>query len=671
MRFLILMVAFVIAGVPVFAQTVDPKGVAAVEAAKTDWDLAYQIAQEADPITADVLTWMRLRDGEGSFAEYQDFLKRRADWPGLDRLRVQAEIAMSETQDPENVIAWFAQAAPQTAEGAIALARAHLALGQTDQARDVLGAAWVNLRLSDEEQKLLSDAYAPQLGPYHAARMNALLWRGRAEEASRMLALLDADEVPVAEARIGYMTGTRNMNPLANAVPPDQRDDPGLIYDHYSWLSARGERTDAVKILLDRSTSAAALGEPFRWSGWRRVLARWEMREGRADQAYALASRHFLTEGEAFADLEWLSGYLSLTYLGNPAQALTHFQNGLAASSSPISLSRMHYWMGRAYEVKNEAALAATAYGAAAEHQTAFYGLLASEKLGRPLDAEIVAPEAAWRGAPVFDDDLTKAAFMLLAGGERGQAVTFFAGLGQSLGAQELAQIGAYLNEIDEQYYTVLLGKTAAAQGIVIPSIYFPLHDLAEIALPVDPALALSIARRESEFNIGIGSPVGALGLMQLMPATAEEVAGWLELPYAKARLTTDWLYNATLGAAYLAHLQEEFGPTPVMIAAGYNAGPSRPRTWIAERGDTRLREMDVIDWIEHIPFRETRNYVMRVTESIPIYQARLTGRTGVVPFTDLLIGAKPILRPRARPLPVQESDAAPDVRPLARPVRG
>jgi soluble lytic murein transglycosylase len=211
--------------------------------------------------------------------------------------------------------------------------------------------------------------------------------------------------------------------------------------------------------------------------------------------------------------------------------------------------------------------------------------------------------------------------------------------------------------------------------------------------LPVSRALALSIARRESEFNAGVGSPVGALGLMQLMPATAEEVAGTLDLPYSRARLTADWRYNATLGAQYLAYLEEEFGPSPVMIAAGYNAGPSRPKSWIAERGDPRLREMDVVDWIEHIPFRETLTYVQRVTESIPIYEARLSGQAGPINFSRLLTGEKPVLRPRARPDAGVSTDeaAAPEqtvpadsveptpakvevprsLRPVARPGRG
>ncbi|MFT5631555.1 MAG: soluble lytic murein transglycosylase, partial [Gammaproteobacteria bacterium] len=179
---------------------------------------------------------------------------------------------------------------------------------------------------------------------------------------------------------------------------------------------------------------------------------------------------------------------------------------------------------------------------------------------------------------------------------------------------------------------------------------------------PVPPALSLSIARRESEFNAGVGSPVGALGLMQLMPATAQEVAGFIGEPYSRARLTSDWEYNARLGSKYLSVLEEDFGYSPVMMAAGYNAGPSRPKIWMDARGDPRVGEVDVVDWIEHIPFRETRNYVMRVTESIPIYEARLTGKVGPIRFTDLLIGVKPNIRPRPRPATLETTPvAAPD----------
>jgi soluble lytic murein transglycosylase len=667
-KFIILSLVYAFAAVPVQAQSVDPKSIAAVDAAQSDWDVATEIAQGVGPVTQDTLMWLRLRVGDAPFATYRDFLNRRADWPGLDRLRSEAELMIDESVVPADIVAWFAGQTPQTGEGAVRLAQAHFALGQAAAARDVLRDTWINERLTEDGQAIMVAVFGEELRPFHAARVDALLWRSRAEDATRMLPLLSEGQAALAAARIGYITRADDLSALVDAVPAALRQDPGLAYGRYSWLAGRGERTDAVQMLLERSTSAAALGEPFRWSGWRRVLARWEMREGRAEQAYQLAARHYLTDGESYADLEWLAGYLSLTYLGDPTQALTHFQNGLRASSGPISLGRMHYWTGRTHVVKGNVDLAAEAYSAGADHQTSFYGLLASEKVGRALDPSLAGTPVDWTNAPVFEDDIVQAALILLAGGERGAAFTFFAQLGQTLSATEITNLGAYLTDIGEPFYTLLLGKAAVERGIVIPSVYYPIHDLATMDLPATPELSLSIARRESEFNETIASPVGALGLMQVMPATAEEVAGNLGLPYARGRLTNDWKYNATIGATYLAFLEEQFGPSPVMIAAGYNAGPSRPRQWIDERGDPRLLEMDVVDWIEHIPFRETRNYVMRVTESIPIYQARLTGQTGPVRFTELLIGKKPLLRPRARPERVA-SDAPSDVvRPVARP---
>ena len=668
MRILTLALATFLTAGPAMTQAVDPAAISVLQAADDDWEQAQTLGEKADPVTRDVLTWMRLRAGAGTFVEYQSFLTKRPDWPGLDRLRQAGELLIPTGTDPEQVAAYFADVPPQTGQGAVRYVRALQDLERTDAANSALRDAWINLRLSDTGQKAMIDAFGADLAPFHAARTDALLWRARTTDARRMLPLLEADQRALAAARIGYIRKSADLPKLYAAVPAGLKDDAGLVYDRYSWLANRGERTDAIKILLERSTSKAALGEPFRWSGWRRILARWEMREGRADQAYQLASRHYLTDGASFADLEWLSGYLSLIYLGDPEQALTHFQTALAEVETPISVGRMQYWIGRTQEVMNQPDLAAEAYGAAAIHQTGFYGLLAAEKLGRPLDA-IWTQQPIVPQSDVFNQDLTKAAFLLLAAGERGHAVTFFAELGATLEPGALAEVGAALDAMDEQYYTLLLGKRALRRGVLVPQNYFPLHDLTQLDLPVEPALALSIARRESEFNISIGSPVGALGLMQLMPATAEEVSGFLGLPYARSKLTSDWEYNATLGTKYLQILQEDFGPTPVMIAAGYNAGPSRPKTWMDERGDPRLREMDVVDWIEHIPFRETRNYVMRVTESIPIYEARLTGQGGVIAFTDLLIGEKPLLRPRARPLP-QVVDDRPDVRPISRPER-
>ncbi len=651
--------------------------------AQGDWAGAYGLVGH-DALGRDLVTWTRLRDGDGTFADYVAFVTSRPDWPGLDRLRARGEAAIDKGADADAVIGFFADQPPQTGEGALRLAEAWFVEGQPDRAKEVLRDAWLELGLTDDGQAAMIGAFPDLLAPFHAERVDAMLWRARSADATRMLPLLTADQRALAEARIAFIRKTGDVVARLAAVPAALESNPGLAYDHYAFLADRGDWTDAAAILTERSVSAASLGDPFRWSGYRRVLARWAMREGRADDAYALASQHYLTAGEAFADLEWLAGYISLRYLNNPAQALRHFQTFTGSVDSPISEGRGGYWLGRTYEVLGDPDAAAAAFAEAAQHQTGFYGLLAAERLGLPLDPALAGREqfADWRGSPLLNADLTRAGLSLLAADQRGSAVLFFARLGQTLNRAELGQLGGMLAAMNEPFFEVLVGKAAAARGMIIPALYFPLHDLAKLDLPVPPELALSIARRESEFNAVVGSPVGALGLMQLMPGTAEDVAKGLGLPYSRARLTADWEYNARLGSTYLAGLVESFGYSPVQIAAGYNAGPSRPRQWMDERGDPRLGEVDVVDWIEAIPFRETRNYVQRVTESIPVYRARLSGQTGPVEFTRLLIGSKPVIRPLARPdrdvIPVSDAPANPVapvaptgpsvIRPLPRP---
>ena len=636
------------------SQGMPAQAVEAVRLAGDDkWDeaAAALLARPDDRVTADVVEWLRLRAGEGDFADYQAFLTRRSDWPGLSRIRSRGEEAIPEDADPGEVLLWYGDIRPRTGIGAVRLAQALEARGLNELAQDVVETAWVDLRLTEEGFEALLDNYEAVVEAKHAERVDALLWRWRTEEAGWMLDLLSDDQRALAEARIAYIRNSSDLDEKVRAVPAALRDTPALQYDRFNWLADRRRYADARDLALSQSISAEALGQPFRWSGWRRSIARREMREGSPQRAYRLASEHFLTEGSSFADLEWLAGYIALTYLNEPAAAIGHFQTARAAVDTPISIARMEYWTGRAFDVMGMAD-ATAAYQRAAEHQSAFYGLMASEKLSRPLAAAWTGQQddREWRGSDLFENELVRAALTLLEAGERGAAVTFFAELGRTLDEDDLSRLGGLLDEIGESFYELILGKQGVARGVTVPSNYFPIHDLAEMDLPARAELSLSIARRESEFNAVVGSPVGALGLMQLMPATAEEVAGFLDLPYSRNRLTADWQYNARLGARYLQELETQFGFSPVQIAAGYNAGPSRPEAWMSERGDPRLGDVDVIDWIEHIPFRETRNYVMRVTESIPIYQARLTGEVGPVRFTELLTGIKPLVRPEARP---------------------
>ncbi|MFZ3580568.1 transglycosylase SLT domain-containing protein [Loktanella sp. DJP18] len=673
---------------PVTGQ-VSGNDVVAVEAAmKRDFLNAYLRVGPEDDAIRTLVTWQRLRFGDAVFDDYIAFEATHGDWPGQDTLRRAGEGVIPAGFDPQAVIDWFGKTAPLTGQGAVRLAQAFIANGEPARARDAVRRAWIDLPLTDGEQAALANGFGPDLADLHAARADALLWRWQTPEAERMLPLLSADEAALVKARIAYIRNAGNPDAAVAAVPAALRDTPGLLYDRFNWLADKGRQTDAIAILSAQSTSAAALGVPWRWASWRRILSRWQMRDGNYQAAYDLAANHYLTAADnaaSYADLEWLAGYLQLRFLNDPARALVHFDNAAAEVDSPISLGRTGYWQGRALEALGRTDDARAAYARGAEHQTSFYGLLAAEKLGVPLDPFLTgrSDPRDWQTADVMQDDLVRAGMALLAAGERGKAVFFFAELGKRLDADDLSRLGAALEAQGETYFEVLLGKSAAARGLIVPSIYFPMHDLAQMDLPVPAALAMSIARRESEFNETVGSPVGALGLMQLMPGTAGDVARSLDLPYEKNRLTADWAYNATLGSRYLADLTERFGDSPVQIAAGYNAGPGRPRDWMAARGDPRAGEVDVIDWIEMIPFRETRNYVQRVTESIPIYEARLTGETGPVRFLDLLTGAGSVVRPVARadgtlevPAPVtgagstQDPGATTDLpRPVARPV--
>ena len=288
----------------------------------------------------------------------------------------------------------------------------------------------------------------------------------------------------------------------------------------------------------------------------------------------------------------------------------------------------MGYWRGRALEAMGREDEALAAYREGARHQTSFYGQLAAERAGLPTDPALLGgPEPGPMPEALAQSSVLRAADLLLAAGERHLAAYFLTHLAGSQSPEGMAQLGAWAAARGDAYLQVKLGKRAAELGVVLPEHYYPLHPIAQADLPIDPALALSIARRESEFHPGVASHAGAQGLMQLMPGTARDVARGLGLPYSHARLTADPAYNVILGSTYLLGLEARFGRNVPMVAAGYNAGPGRPARWASERGDPRAAGTDAVDWIEHIPFDETRNYVMRVMESVPVYRMRLSGR--------------------------------------------
>jgi soluble lytic murein transglycosylase len=596
----------------------------------------------AGPIGADVIEWQRLRAGDGLLGDYETFLARHPDWPGMPYLKTKGEAALARSQDPARILAYFGPDVPKTAAGALALMRALEAKGRHVDAVNVATRAWAALKFSSDEQSQILGLYASDLEVAHEVRLDQILWDGdRTEEAQRMLPLVSQGWAALAVARIALRADKDGVTALVKAIPAALQDDPGLAFDRFLYRMRHDNYTDAATLILDRSTSAARLGDPAAWADKRASLARYLMRSGDVKTAYKVASSHQLSDASAYSDLEFLSGYVALRRLNDPALALKHFGRLLGATT-PISQARALYWIGRAHEAAGEKAKAQTAYKQAAQFQTSYYGMLAAERLGLTLDVSLLSntpPPGNWKTAPFAKSSVLDAAVRLAAADNEQLSARFLLHLGEGLSDQDLGALVALSLKMQEYRSAVLLAKAAAERGVILPAAYFPVPDMVPDNLAVSRALALSIARRESEFDPEARSSAGALGLMQLLPTTAAKVAKDQGLTYSAGKLASDPVYNATLGAAYLKEMVDEFGPAVALIAAGYNAGPSRPRQWITAFGDPRLADTDPVDWVESIPFAETRTYVMRVAEGVVIYRAKLRGTAGPVNITAELTG--------------------------------
>jgi len=615
------------------------KAMVAVGAAK--WETATADMEPAGQVGQDIVTWYRLRSGTGKFAEYQDFLERRSDWPGIPLMRQQGERAIPRNAPVQVVLNYFAQQPPRTGTGAMRLISALRESGSDSAADALIVKSWTTLTFYKSEQAEFLKRFGPVLKNHHVERLDMLLWRGKKTEAGRMNALVSKGHRALANARLGLMKRAKGVDKLVAAVPKSLANDPGLIHARFTWRMLKGRNSGAMELILAQSTSAENLGQPEEWANRRRQLAREMMRKGKPKVAYQLASQHFMSEGSNFADLEWLSGFIALTDLNNPELALEHFERFRVAVYTPISLGRAGYWEGRAYDALDRPDDARVAYEFAGEFQTSFYGQLAAERAGLPMDLALTGQETYvdFRETAHWQSSVMQAAMLFHKAGKPLLFTRFTRHLAESLSAQERGSLAQLALDLNEPYTALYLAKYAARNGTVIMRAYFPVTEIVDRELPVSRELALAIVRRESEFFPGSKSHAGARGLMQLMPRTGQAMARKLGLKFSVDRLVEDPKYNATLGSAYLAELIDEFGPAFPMVAAGYNAGPSRPKTWAKLYGDPRSNEVDAVDWVEHIPFRETRNYVMRVMESLPVYRARLSGEISPLRMSEELKG--------------------------------
>jgi len=613
---------------------------AMTHATAQDWDAARAAAAGAGPIGMDIVEWSRLRAGQGVLGDYESFLKRHPDWPGLPLLKEKGEVAVARSQDPARIIAYFGRDLPRTGAGSLALIRAFTAQGRPSDAEAEAVRGWTTLKFTAPEQADLLARHAAALQSAHEVRLDRILWDGeRADEGQRMLPLVSKGWAALAAARMALRADKDGVSALVNAVPEGLKGDPGLAYERFLFRMRRDNFTDAAALIIERT---GTLGDPAPWADRRASLARYLMRNDAARDAYRVASSHGLTEGGDYGDLEFLSGYIALRKLNDPARALKHFAHLQSATATPISQARAFYWTARAQAALGDPAKATAAYQRAAQFQTSYYGLLAAEKLGLTLDPAVMSdkrPAGNWKTASFTRSSVFDAARRLYDADQHAMSARFMLHLGESLTDAEFELLADFALQSGHTRTAVLIAKAAIDRGKLFARPYFPVPDSVPDGLAVSRALALSIARRESEFDPKARSSANALGLMQVLPETAKRTAAELGLEFSVGRLTSDPAFNVRIGAAYLRKMADEFGPSIALIASGYNAGPGRPRAWIAAFGDPRLPSVDVVDWVETIPFTETRTYVMRVVEGVVIYRAKLKGVPGPVRITSELTG--------------------------------
>ena len=582
------------------------------------WPWARKLARDTgDPVVVDYVSWRGLRARDDvDFAELRAFIETHEDWPGLDALQRRAEARLDETVPYVERRAFFARRAPQTRQGRTRLAEAHLAAGDAAAAASIARRSWIDDDFPTGEERYFLALFGGYLRPEdNAVRLDRLLWDGKVQGARAMLDAVDEGKRRLAIARIALQTSAPGVDRMIERVPAELNDDGGLAFDRLQWRKHKG-RIDGVREIL--LAPPARLGRAEAWWSDRAYEVR-ELIDGRRfDDAYALARLHGQPSGVAAAEALFLEGWLALRFVDRPREALSAFERLHGLVASPISRARAAYWAGRAASALGEPNQARRWFEAAARHGTTFYGQLAADAIGRPLRLPATATVPLAAKAP----PLARLAASLCRAGATNEARPFLRHL--LIGGVAPEAVVGIAATCKDPSLLVEIGKAGVAAGVAHPVWSYPLLpdlDPDDVGHEERLALVLAVARQESHFDAKARSHVGAGGLMQLMPGTAKAMARRLNIPYDAARLTTDAAYNLMLGDIYLAGLDERYAGAPALMAAAYNAGPGRVSAWLERHGDPRGVDVEtMVDWIELIPYRETRNYVQRIIEGQRVY---------------------------------------------------
>jgi soluble lytic murein transglycosylase len=604
----------------------------------------------SDPAAKKLVEWVILRsdDSGADFARYTAFIGANPTWPSIVTLRRKAEAAAFQEQ-PSNaqVQAYFSQYPPLSAKGRFALARVMLANGKGKDAEALVREAWRTDGFSQDVESRIVETFGNMLtNADHKARMDRRLYEKDDTEAGlRAAARLGGNEPLIAKARISMLTKGGSKAAL-DAVPAAARNDIGYKFARIQMLRRADELTEAVALIktipqLDKSHD---LDE---WWMERRVLARKLLDDGNPKDAYAVVRDATPPDSPNYrSEHQFMAGWIALRFLRDPSTAYAHFSKITESAENPISIARGAYWTGRAAEALHRTQEAKQRYQEAARYPTAYYGQIARAKAG--LGELALNPFPALSNADrnkAMSSDIVRAAELLYAVEARDLVWTMMADLGDK--SNDVGVL-AVMSELTAKYRDargmLLLGKLALARGYPLEHAAFPtigVPDYTPIGPPVDPALVYSIVRQESWFNPKTVSTANALGLMQVTPAAGKYIAGKFKATFDQKRLLSDMPYNVQFGSAELGDVIKDYRGSYIMAFVAYNAGRGRLKEWLAKYGDPRDPKVDPIDWVERIPFSETRNYVQRVMENVQVYRLRFGGSSRLLIEADLRRGSE------------------------------
>jgi soluble lytic murein transglycosylase len=613
---------------------------------KNKMEDATQVARGAqDPLVRKLVEWVILRDynNHADFARYAAFIGANPSWPSVNMFRRRAEaILWQDRADPAVIKSFFAVTKPMTAKGELALARVLMGQGDTAGARKLVSDAWRTDALSSDAEKQVLDEFGGLLTRAdHKARMDTRLYSEDFDAGTRAAARLGGAEAAIAKARIAVMKKARNAGALLDAVPQEARRDAGYIFNRIQYLRRADKLAEAAQLMLAAPRNPSEICDTDEWWVERRLLARKLLDIGDSKTAYLVARDAAPPAQDNYrVDHHFTAGWIALRFLNEPRTALSHFAQIARGTTNPTALARAAYWQGRAAEAAGRHAEAKRFYERGAAYHSTYYGQLARAKVGIGNMVLRTVPEIPPAASRL---EIVRAVEILYALDQADLVVPIAAELpDRTIDGGALAAVAAVMEKNSDARSLLLLGKGALNRGLPFDVHAYPIVGLPRyqpIGPAVEPWVAYSIARQESGFNPRVVSPAKAMGLMQVTPPTGKYIAKKFNIAYDQKRLLGDPAYNVQLGAAELGDLIQDYGGSYIMSFAAYNAGRGRVRQWVERYGDPRDPDVDPIDWVERIPFSETRNYVQRILENMQVYRIRFGGPPRLMIEADLQRG--------------------------------